>query len=114
MLWCVVCTWPDTTHDVEVLSRYMRNPGNVHWHAIKWVLSCLQGTSFIKLFCQHGDVELKGFLDVDLGGDINSAISTTGHVYLVGGRTMSWLSQLHKVVMFSTTEVGYIAIMEIQ
>jgi hypothetical protein len=36
-------------------------------------------------------------------------MSTIGHVFIVGGTTLSWFSKLQKVVELSTTKAEYVA-----
>jgi hypothetical protein len=38
-----------------------------------------------------------------MAGDKDSKRSTTGYVFIVGGKTVSWISKLQKVVSLSTT-----------
>jgi hypothetical protein len=45
LMYVMVCTRPDISHAVGVVSRYMENPGREHWNAVKWVLRYLRGTS---------------------------------------------------------------------
>ena len=44
-MYAMVCTRPDISHVVGVVSKYMENPGKEHWNAVKWVLKYLRGTS---------------------------------------------------------------------
>ena len=39
-------------------------------------------------------------------------MSTIGYVYTLGGTTVSWGSQLQKIVALSTIEADYVAITE--
>jgi hypothetical protein len=45
IMYAMVCTRPDISHAVSVVSRFMSNPGKEHWHAVKWILRYLRGTS---------------------------------------------------------------------
>ena len=45
-------------------------------------------------------------------GDIDSRKSTTGFVFTLGGTTISWASNLQKIVTFSTTEAEYVTATE--
>jgi hypothetical protein len=56
---------------------------------------------------------LQGFIDADLGGDIDGRNSTSGYVFTINGTTVSWMSKLQKCVALSTTEAEYIAISEV-
>ena len=45
LMYAMVCTRPDISHVVGVVSRYMENPGKEYWSTVKWVLRHLRGTS---------------------------------------------------------------------
>ena len=64
------------------------------------------------LYFRNGDMKLKGFVDIDLVGDVDNKRDTIGYVYTLRGIVVSWVSQLQKVVALSTTKVEYIAIIE--
>ncbi|XP_073355479.1 uncharacterized protein [Aegilops tauschii subsp. strangulata] len=54
-------------------------------------------------------VELLGYSDSDLAGDIDDRKSTSGMAYFLGRSIVSWLSQKQKVVALSSCEAEYIA-----
>ena len=56
-----------------------------------------------------GKFELKGYVDADLAGDIDSRNSTIGFVLTLGGTVIFWFSNLQKIVALSTTEAEYVA-----
>ena len=80
--------------------------------AVKWLLRYLRGTSSTSLCFGKGKVILQGFVDDDLGGDVDSSKSTSGYIYTIGGTTVSWISRLQKCVSLSSIEVEYVAIAE--
>ena len=41
---------------------------------------------------------LQGFVDADLGGDVDSSKSTSGYIDTISGTTVSWMSRLQKCV----------------
>lgn len=43
IMYAMVCSRLDLTHNVCVVSRFMGNPGKEHWNAVKWVLRYLKG-----------------------------------------------------------------------
>jgi len=45
LMYAMVCTRPDISHEVGVVRRYMKNPGKEHWMAVKWILRYLRGTT---------------------------------------------------------------------
>uniref|UniRef100_A0A3Q7IX76 Reverse transcriptase Ty1/copia-type domain-containing protein n=1 Tax=Solanum lycopersicum TaxID=4081 RepID=A0A3Q7IX76_SOLLC len=104
LMYAMVCTRPDIAHVVGVVSRYMANPGKEHWEAVKWLLRYLRGTSSTSLCFGKGNVTLQGFVDADLGGDVDSSKSTSGYIYTIGGTVVSWMSRLQKCVSLSSTE----------
>jgi hypothetical protein len=112
LMYAMVCTRPDIAHAVGVVSRYMANPGPEHWEAVKWILRYLKGTSGMSLCFSGRSANLQGFVDSDLGGDMDGRKSTSGYVFTLGNTAISWMSRLQKCVAISTTEAEYIAISE--
>jgi ATP-binding cassette subfamily B (MDR/TAP) protein 1 len=112
LMYVMVCTRPDIAHAVGVVSRYMENPSTAHWEAVKWLLRYLKGTSNMALCFKKGSAGLEGFVDADLGGDLDNRKSTSGYVFTWGGTAVSWMSKLQKCVALSTTEAEYVAILE--
>ena len=55
---------------------------------------------------------LKGFVDADLGGDVDSSKSTSEYIYTIGGTAVSWMFILQKCVSLSSTEAEYVEIVE--
>ena len=89
LMYAMVCTRPDIAHAVGVVSRYIENPGKEHWEAVKWLLRYLRGTSSTSLCFGKGKVTLQGFVDADLGKDVDLSTSTSGYIYTIGGTVVS-------------------------
>ena len=104
LMYVMVCTRPDIAQAVGAVSRYMNNPGKLHWEAVKWILRYLRCTTGKALCFKGGDTILTGYVDAGLAGNVDIRRSTTGHVYTLGGTAVSWGSQLQKIVALSTTE----------
>ena len=51
---------PDIAQAVGAVSRYMDNPGKLHWEAVKWILRYLRGTTGKALCFKGGDTILTG------------------------------------------------------
>jgi poly(3-hydroxybutyrate) depolymerase len=49
MMYAMVCTHPDISQAVSVVSRYMANPSKDHWQAVRWILRYLSGTADVGL-----------------------------------------------------------------
>ncbi|KAL5754948.1 hypothetical protein ACOSP7_023168 [Xanthoceras sorbifolium] len=112
LMYAMVCTRPDIAQAVGAVSRYMNNPGKIHWEAVKWILRYLRGTTNKTLCFKGGDTTLTGYVDADLAGNVDIRKSTTGYVYTLGGTAVSWVSQLQKIVALSTTEAEYVVVTE--
>ncbi|KAH9324677.1 hypothetical protein KI387_004855, partial [Taxus chinensis] len=112
LMYAMVCTRPDIAHAVGAVSRFMSDPGKEHWQAVKWILRYLRGTMGTVLCYSGSDTTLRGYVDSDMAGDVDSRRSTTGYIYTVGGTAVSWISRLQKLVALSTTEAEYVAATE--
>ena len=38
MMYAMVCTRPDISQAVSLVSRYMANLGKDHWQAVRWIV----------------------------------------------------------------------------
>jgi len=45
LMYVMVCSHPDLSHALSVVSRYMANPGKQYWKAVQWIFKYLRGTS---------------------------------------------------------------------
>lgn len=97
-------TRPDLSQAVRALSRYQCMPTADHWAAALGVLSYLKGTAHLKLHLGGGSTKLLGYSDADWAGDVDSRLSTTGWVFLLGGAAISWSSKRQELVATSTAE----------
>jgi len=85
LMYAMVCTRPDIAHVVGTVSRFLSNPGRVHWNVVKWSLRYLRGTTCLKL-CFGGDKPtLVDYTDSDMAGDIDSRRSTLDYVIKFAG-----------------------------
>eukprot|EP00253_Pinus_taeda_P034543 PITA_34543 len=78
LMYAMVCTRPDISHAVGVVSRYMANPGKEHWSAVKWVLQYLRGTSSYCISYNKSSEFVCGYVDSDFTGDLDKRRSTSG------------------------------------
>lgn len=115
LMYAMVCTRPDISHAVSMVSRYMNNPGKVHWQAVKWILRYIYGTVDVGLKFERnktGGNHLVGYVDSDFAGDLDKRRSTTGYVFTMAGGPICWRSILQSTVALSTTEAEYMAVTE--
>jgi hypothetical protein len=70
LMYAMICTRPNITHAVGVLSRYMSKPGKENWTTVKRVFKYLYGTISYGL-CYQGRrrldraLDIHGFVDAD-------------------------------------------------
>jgi hypothetical protein len=63
----------------------------------------LRGTATHALRFGGSDTFLQGYVDSDMAGDKYRRRSTIDYVFTIGGKKVSWISKLQKVVALSTT-----------
>ena len=112
-MYVMVCTRPNIAQAVGVLSRFMANPGRVHWDAVKRVFRYLRGTSDYSI-CYHGNssgfphlVCIHGFVDSDWVGDIDSRKSTSAYAFTMFGGAINWMIKQQPMVSLSTIKDKY-------
>ena len=110
LMYAMVCTRPDFSQVVSMISRYMHDPGKGHWEAKKWVLRYIKGIIDVGLIFEKnstGKKECIGYADSDYVGDLDKRQSTTGYVFTLSQAPVSWRSILQSTVALSTTEAEY-------
>jgi hypothetical protein len=98
---------PDLAYAVGTLAMFCASPSEVHWNAFKRLCRYIQGTKDYALVLGGGDPELVGFTDASYG-DTYDFRSTGGHVFKLGGGTISWSSKRQGPTAASTTESEYV------
>ena len=115
LMYAMVCTRPDIAYAMSIVSRFIADPGEEHWNALKWIMRYIAGTLTLGLIyrCKNrSDAEVNGFVDSDYAGCIDTRRSLTGYVFTIRGGCVSWKSNLQKVVALSSTEAEYMAATE--
>ncbi|XP_073289130.1 secreted RxLR effector protein 161-like [Primulina huaijiensis] len=115
IMYSMVCSRPDLAYAMSVESRFMANPGELHWEALKWTMRYLKGASNLGLMFRQQTNEKKplvGFVDSDFAGNLDTRKSLTGYIFTLYGTAISWKATLQPVVALSTTEAEYIALTE--
>ena len=109
----LVNTRPDLAYSVGIVSRFMEAPTTEHWAAVKHILRYIKGTTnFGCVYLREKKkemVELLGYSDSDLAGDVDDRKIISGLTYFLGRSIVTWLSQKQKVVALSSCEAEYIA-----
>ncbi|KAG5458347.1 MAG: hypothetical protein BJ554DRAFT_1437 [Olpidium bornovanus] len=83
----MVNTRPDLSTAVNFLSRFMANPGDNHWQALKRVPRYLKGMLSLGLqFCKSIPLDkqmLSAFADSDYANDVTDRKSLTGYAFFL-------------------------------
>jgi len=70
----IVCTRPDLSQTISMVSRYMHDPGKVHWEAVKWILRYIKGTIDVGLVFEkdtRGKQECIRYVNFDYAGNLD-------------------------------------------
>ena len=108
LMYAALATRPDIMYSVSLLSRFMKDPGRVHWAAVKRVICYLKGTKNVKLTYGAIRTGFCGYADSDWGSQ-RDWHSISGYVYTLDGGAISWSSKKQAVVSLSSTEAEYVA-----
>jgi hypothetical protein len=113
LMYAMVCSHPDLSYAMSLVSRYMANTDKEHWKVVQWIFRYLRGTSKTCLkFGRTGKGHV-GYVDSDFAADLDNRRSLTGYVFTVVDCAVSWRATLQLVVAQSTTEAEYMAIVEV-
>jgi hypothetical protein len=108
LMYASLGTRPDITFAVTRLSKFLENPGQPHWEAVRSVLRYLNGTSSHWLVFGENEGNLIGWVDAD-GSQEEDRRAYTGYAFLIDGGAVSWSSKQQELVVLSTTEGEYVA-----
>lgn len=107
----MTATRPDIAYAVGYVSRFMENPQETHWAAVKRIFRYLQGTKTHGIcFKVSEDIDFRGYSDADWAGDHVDRKSTSGYTFMLMGAPVSWGSKKQSSVSLSTSEAEYIAL----
>ena len=101
---------PDICYTVNQLSQAMVKPTKLFWKESKHFLRYLRGTSGYGLWYKHSDeLKLHGFTDADWAGSPTDRNSTSGGVFSIVSKTISWHNKKQRSVALSSAEAKYMA-----
>ncbi len=98
--------------------KYMANPGDNHWRALKHLLRYLKGTLSFGLHYDYGHSDehvvfhkgLHGFTDSSFADCIDTGRSTLAYVFFFDRSILSWYSKLNSYVTTCTNHSEYNAL----
>ncbi|KAL6318317.1 hypothetical protein AAG906_039409 [Vitis piasezkii] len=110
LMYAQVCMRLDIAFIVNVLGRYLSNPGHDHWVAAKKVMKYLQRTKdFMFVYRRVDNLEVVGYSDYDFGGCSDDCKCTSGYIFMLVGGAISWKSVKQSLIASSTMYAEFVA-----
>ena len=111
MQWLNMCTRPDISQVLKILSRHTSNFGKRHVECAKHLLRYLQGSIELGLTYRSGFPSLyQVFTDASHASCVDTRRSITSVVIKLGGNTVFWKSAFTTIVSHSSTESELMAL----
>ena len=79
-----------------------------HWQVVKHILKYLRRTRDYMLVYHSEDLIPIGYTDLDFQSNLDFRKSTSGYVFTLGDRAISWRSVKQSCIADSTMEVEYV------
>jgi hypothetical protein len=111
LMYAQVCTRLDLVFVTGMLGRYQKNPGKPHWDGAKKALRYLQGTKCLMLTYEKSDapLEIVGYSDSDFAGCLDTEKSTSGYIFTLANRVISWKSSKQTITTSLIMYVEFVA-----
>jgi len=115
IMYGMVCSRPNLSYAISVISRFMENLGQVHSQALKWVMRYLNetlkgGMKYIRSQPERDALEV--YVDADYEGNVDTRKYLSGFLCTLFGTTVTWNANQQLVVAVSTTQADYISLGE--
>ncbi|XP_070032506.1 secreted RxLR effector protein 161-like [Nicotiana tomentosiformis] len=110
LMYIMNCTRLDIACAVSKLSRYISNPDQTHWMAMKRVLGYLRHTQDYALHYSKYHAVIEGYSDANWITGSSETKSTSGYVFTICGGAVSWKSSKQTCIARSTMESEFIAL----
>jgi hypothetical protein len=94
---------------IGILSKYLDNPGPMHWEAVKRVFAYLSRTIDWAMMFGGEEEGLVGYVDAD-GSMHEDRKAISRYAFILDGGAVSWSSKRQEILMLSTTEAEYVAV----
>jgi len=113
LLYLALSTRPDILFSVSKASRKSENPTFEDWYNVIKIFRYLkENPNYGIKFTHKNKLDLRTYVDADLGGDKGTRRSTTGYIMMMNTAPTSWYSKLQHSVSTSTAESEYYGIHE--
>ena len=113
LMYLMTCTRFDLYYSINALTRFMSNPGPMHFKTLNQIWKYLTYTWNYDLFyASENLIDPICYCDADWGGDFDTRRSTTGYIHLFRHAAITWKSSLSKTVALSSTKAEYMGLKE--
>ena len=116
LMYLAMCTRPDILYAVVTLARFMHNPGEAHWSAVKRIFRYLKRTVAYNISYVRNPKDTGAFFNLYgssdaswVSDDFDTYKSNSGFVMLLADKAISWKSVKQLLTTQSTTEAEYMA-----
>lgn len=110
IMYVILCTHPNISQSVNLVSRYMTNTWNKHWKIIKWIVRYLKGDSDVGLaFLKSDDILVFSYVYSKYAEDLDRIRSINEYIFILIVSVISYKSTLQSIVTLSIIEVEYMA-----
>jgi hypothetical protein len=105
---------PYLSYAVGTVSRFMKEPHELHWKSAKRILRYVQGTiTFGIHYATYSTLDIIRFTDSDWVGDNTDRKSTSSYSLNLGSGTICWSSKKQVVIALYSTEAEYRGVVNI-
>lgn len=115
-MYLMLCTRPDLSTAISILSRYTNKNNSELWQSLKRILRYLKGTVDLKLtFIKNENFNdtIIGYVDSDWAESESNRKSTTGFKFkMFDSYVICWNTRKQNSVAASSTEAEYMALFE--
>jgi hypothetical protein len=121
--WLACGTRPDISLAVSLASQVMENPSPEHLMSAMKILNYLKGTPDLGLRYVYGSNQVEGhsqgiqkidqvagYSDSDWAGCVETRLSHSGHVFMLNGGPITWMSKKQHSIALSSTEAELVAL----
>jgi hypothetical protein len=103
-------TRPDISFAMSKLRRFVWNPEDNYWRALKRVMCYLKGTVSYDIHYIRYPKVLEGYCDVNWISDADEVHAISAYMFLVGGGAVSWKSCKQTILTRSTMKAKLTAL----
>jgi hypothetical protein len=109
IMFAMICTRPDLSTAVSLLSRHVRNPKKIHCQMMQHVFRYARDHPYRIQYNYQAPLLLKGYVDAAFATDADCK-STGGYIFTLGSGPISWATNKQSIVALSSSEAEYIAV----